>query len=334
MHDKRSKRLVINGLIEQRWVKSSNEPSDKMIVLCAMKILISGGSGLVGSLLIAKLVAQGNAVINLTTKKNLKSYHPQIVQSYWNPSTGEFNASEVNAFDAVINLAGYNVSNRWTKETKEVLVSSRINSTNLLIKICEQAEKKPQTFISTSASGYYRSSTELQHEEAKAGQGFLSDLTLAWENATMPAVQMGMRRVILRVGVVLDQNDGALAKMVPFFKLGLGSATGSGEQYMSWIHLDDLVNLYIHALEKNIEGTFNANAPGTCTNAVFSKALAKALDKPFFFPNVPAFALKLLFGEMSSMLVNSQRISSEKIAQTGFKFQYPQIDAALNEIYS
>lgn len=300
-----------------------------------MKILISGGTGLVGTAIINKLLQRGDQIINLTTQKNLPSGSENLTHVYWNPSEGVLDGSIIEETDAVINLAGFNVANRWSEKNKKLIVDSRMQSTHLLVEACLKAQNKPKVFISTGASGFYSSSLALQNENSPAGTGFLADLSLKWEQATDSLDASGIRRVILRVGVVMDKKDGAVAKMVPFFKLGLGSATGSGEQYMSWIHLSDLANMYIHAIDHSeINGIYNAVAPTPVTNAVYSKALAKAMKVPFFLPNVPSFFLKLLFGEMSSMLLNSQNISSEKIMKSGFVFQYATIDEALQNLFS
>lgn len=300
-----------------------------------MKVLISGGTGLVGTAIIKKLIERGDDVINLTTRKEIKASSENLSHVYWNPSQGVFDGNIIESVDAVINLAGFNVANRWTPQNKQLIVDSRMQSTSLLVDACIRAARKPKVFVSTGASGFYASSFETQDENASAGKGFLSDLSLQWEKAIAPLNATSMRTVILRVGVVMDKKDGAVAKMVPFFKLGLGSATGTGKQFMSWIHLEDLANMYLYALDHaSVHGTYNAVAPAPVTNAQYSKALAKAMGVPFFLPNVPSFVLKMIFGEMSTMLLNSQNISSQKIQQAGFVFRYPTIDAALQQLFS
>lgn len=298
-----------------------------------MKILISGGSGLVGSHLINVLTQRGHQVINLSTRA-LQSNLPQVKHVQWNPEKNELDLSAFDGVDGVINLAGYNVANRWTEKNKALMISSRLNSTQLLVNSIKQLQHKPKVFVSASAVGIYNSSLALQTEEASPAQGFLADLTMQWELASLPLNQ-DLRRCILRIGVVLDKHDGAIAKMLPFFNLGLGSATGSGNQYMSWIHLHDLANMFVYALEnEHIVGTYNATAPSPVTNKEFSKSLAEALGKPFFFPAVPAFGMKLLFGEMATMLLNSQNISSKKILDAGFTFAYPELKPALHQLLS
>lgn len=295
-----------------------------------MKILITGGTGLVGSAIIQKLIARGDEIINLSTSKSSISNGVQHIM--WNPKKGEIKES-IPQVDAVINLAGYSVANKWTTENKAKIIDSRMQSTELLMRIIRELPQKPKVIVTTSASGYYAPSYLVQDENAPAGTGFLSELCVDWENATLKAEELGIRRVILRVGVVLAKGEGALGKMLPFFKLGVGSATGSGKQYMSWIHLQDLADMYIHAIDnEQVSGSYNACSPNPVTNYEYSKTLAKTIHRPFFFPNVPKFALDLLFGEMSSMLLNSQRLSAQKIIQTGFHFKFTEIKSALKDL--
>lgn len=299
-----------------------------------MKIIISGGSGLVGSHLIPKLLQRGHSIVNLTTKRNsASSKSNNFSESYWSPSEGKIDHTIFDGADAVINLAGFSVSNRWTDDNRKKMINSRIQSTDLLVKAIIDNEVPVKTFITASASGFYASSEKLLSEDENKGVGFLPDLTAEWEKASEMLTRHNVRRVALRIGVVLAKEDGALVKMLPFFKMGLGSAVGSGKQWMSWIHIDDLCNMFIYALDNNnLEGIYNAASPNPSTNKEFSAELAKALGKPFFLPAVPEFALKIAFGEMASMLLESRKLSSRKIENTGFKFTYPAIGAALKQI--
>jgi uncharacterized protein (TIGR01777 family) len=295
-----------------------------------MNILVSGGSGLVGSATIQLLLENGHTIYNLTTQKALRSEHAKVHHIYWNPRTSEVETSALPAIDAVVNLAGFSVANKWTKENKEKMISSRIESTRLLVKISGQAH----TFVSASASGIYRDTDEWQDEQSAFANDFLAQLSITWEEEAQKARVNGARVALLRIGVVLDQREGALGKMIPFFKMGLGSAVGRGSQYMSWIHLHDLARMLVFAVEnKTVEGAYNAVAPAPVTNKQISKSLAKALNRPFFLPNVPAFALRLAFGEMADMLFTSKRLKSEKIQQAGFTFQFPDVDSAMRDLF-
>jgi uncharacterized protein (TIGR01777 family) len=298
-----------------------------------MKILISGGSGLVGSYLIKLLLDKGHEVINLSTR-NIESTTPRLTHIQWNPEKHFIPENAFQGIDGVVNLAGFNVANRWTEANKALMTSSRMNSTHLLVEKIMRLEHKPKVFVSASAVGIYKSSLEMQSEVAEPAHGFLADLTSQWEEASA-TLESELRRCVLRIGVVLDKHDGAVAKMIPFFKMGLGSATGSGLQYMSWIHLHDLASMFVYALENNhVKGIYNATAPVPATNHAFSKCLAETMHKPFFLPAVPGFALKLLFGEMATMLLNSQRISSKKIEDAGFVFRYRELKPALSQLFS
>ncbi len=298
-----------------------------------MNILISGGSGLVGTNLISKLTSKGHTIVNLTTNPQKVGKTKNISNVYWNPAKGEIDKTQVENIDAVINLAGFNISNKWTEANKKEMIDSRVESTALLVKAVLESSSKPSVFISTSASGYYVASPNAMTEESPAGKDFLSTMSTLWEKETDALNQTSIRKVIFRVSVVIDKNDGAVGKMLPFFKLGLGAAIGSGKQMMSWIHLDDLTNMYIHALESNISGAFNATADIQCTNKEFSKALSKALNRPFFLPNIPKFVLQILFGEMSILLFQERNLSNQKIKSTGFTFKYANIQSALNSIF-
>lgn len=296
-----------------------------------MKVIITGGSGLVGTRITELLLARGDEVINLTTQKKLASHKDGLTHVYWNPSQAMLEKNELEGADAAINLAGYNVSNRWTADNKKKIVESRIDSTRLLVQTIKSLDAAPKILVSTSASGYYPSSQMRQEEDATAGSGFLSELSQKWEQEA-EQISNKSKLCILRVGVVLSENGGALAKLLPLFKWGLGSALGSGKQMMSWIHIDDLAKMYIHCIDQELSGIFNASSPEPVSNYTFSKSLATALKKPFFLPAVPAFVLKIVLGEMSSMLLVSQNLSSQKIVSTGFQFEYSNIDDAFTQI--
>ena len=299
-----------------------------------MKIIISGGSGLVGSHLIPKLLQRGHTIVNLTTKRNLEDTgNINFKESYWSPAEGKIDHTIFDQADAVINLAGFSVSNRWTKENQKKMIDSRIDSTGLLVRAILDNQIPIKSFVSASASGYYPSSDDIQSEDEQKGIGFLSDLTDEWENASALLSENGIRRVVYRIGVVLAAEDGALMKMLPFFKLGLGSAVGSGKQWMSWIHIEDLCEMIVFAVEnKNLNGVYNAATPYPASNKDFSAILAKTLNRPFILPKVPAFALKLVFGEMATMLLESRKLSSKKIETAGYKFVYPELSGALKQI--
>jgi uncharacterized protein (TIGR01777 family) len=252
---------------------------------------------------------------------------------YWNPTTKELNKSLLPNIQGVVHLAGYSVANKWSTANKALMVSSRISSTEFLCEILNEMATSPTVLVGASASGFYKNSEEIQDETASVGSGFLADLTAQWENASA-ALHPSIKNIHLRIGVVLSANDGALKKLTPIFKAGIGSAVGNGDQYMSWVHEKDLVSLFIHCLENNVaSGVYNATSDIPVTNYEFSKTLASVLRKPFFLPKVPAFVLKVLFGEMSQLVLVSQRLSNLKIKSTAFEFRFKNIHDALSNVY-
>lgn len=303
-----------------------------------MKILITGATGFVGKNLTQKLLEKGFEVNILTRDANraLTCFNDKKVKAFVWKNTLELPPKE--AFDGingVINLMGENIAaKRWSDDQKIKLIQSRVDATkNLVSQIDNCLGKELDFFISSSAIGYYPSNTSSTlNEDSNKGDGFLSQLCHDWENASA-GLQKTKRRIIIRTGVVLESFDGALKKMLPPFKIGAGGPIGNGQQIMSWIHLNDLVKIFIKAIEdQNMNGTYNGVSPYPVSNLEFTKALGKALHRPAFIP-VPPLALKLAFGEMSSVILDSQTVVSKKLDEIGFKFDYPKIDQALNHIF-
>ncbi len=238
-------------------------------------------------------------------------------------------------FDAVINLAGEGIGDRrWTDSVKQQLRDSRLLTTASLIEYFKRANQKPAVFISGSAIGVYGlHGDEKLDEQASGDDSFSSKLCRDWEAQAAEAEALGIRCCYLRTGVVLGKNGGALSKMLPPFKMALGGPMGSGQQWMSWVHMDDLVNAIVYALETpSINGPINGTAPNPVTNKAFSKALGVALNRPAIIP-MPAFVLKLMMGEMAEeLLLSGQRVVPAKLTQSGFEFKYPQLDDALRDI--
>jgi uncharacterized protein (TIGR01777 family) len=299
-----------------------------------MNVLVTGGTGFIGKQIIEALLEEGYAVTNLTTRRKQEGRVSEMFQHvYWNSTTKELNKSLLPRIQGVVHLAGYSVANKWSAANKALMVSSRISSTEFLCEILNEMESLPDVLVGASASGFYKNSDEHQDETASVGIGFLADLTAQWENASA-SLHPSIKNIHLRIGVVLSANDGALKKLTPIFKAGIGSAVGNGNQYMSWVHEKDLVRMFLHCLESNIEsGVYNATSDNPITNYEFSKTLAKVLRKPFFLPKVPAFVLKLIFGEMSQLVLVSQRLSNLKIKSTEFEFRFKTIQGALANVY-
>ena len=299
-----------------------------------MKYLISGGTGLVGTAITKQLLQNGHQVMVLSRngKARAEWLDGEVSRSKWDPANQVIDQEAVKTAHVIINLAGSSVSQRWTEANRRSILNSRVDSTSTLVNAMQGLP--PKTFISASAIGLYADSDELQDESSPATEGFLSDVVVRWEQEAEKAQEFGHRVVMLRIGLVLAKEGGALKSLAPIFKLGIGSAVGSGKQWQSWIHADDLAALFIQAgNEDSWGGAMNAVAPNPVSNKTFSKALAKALGRPFWAPNVPAFVLKLVFGKMSQVVLASQKVSSKKTEAAGFNFQYTQIQDALNSIY-
>ncbi|MBM3465412.1 MAG: TIGR01777 family protein [Armatimonadetes bacterium] len=290
-----------------------------------MRILISGASGLVGTSLSNHLAERGHDVVPLGRGRG------SAVS--WDPEARRVDPLE--GLDAVIHLAGENLaSGRWTPAVKERILQSRAEGTRLIAEALARAKNPPSTLLSASAVGFYGNRRDaLLTEESPPGDGFLSKVCQAWEAATEPASEAGIRVAHLRFGVVLSPNGGALARMLTPFRLGLGGPIGDGRQYLSWITLPDLARAVSHLLkDRDLRGAVNFTAPEPVTNADFTKALAEALHRPAIF-RVPAFAARLALGEMGEeLLLASQRAVPSVLAQTGFTFENQTIGEALKRL--
>ncbi len=299
-----------------------------------MKILISGSSGFVGSELVVFLQKLGHEVWRLVR------YQDNLSQNaiFWDPQKKIINPSLLEHFDVVIHLAGENIaSGRWTTEKKRRIFESRVGSTLFLSEVLSKLKFPPRCFISASAIGIYGDKgTSYCNEYTHHGTNFLADVCEQWEAATLPAKNSKIRTVNLRFGIVLSAKGGALAKMLPIFKWGLGGRLGSGQQYMSWITIDDLMGVVLFAAtNQTIEGPYNVVSPYPVTNSVFTAILARTLGCPAILP-VPAFALNLLMGkEMAGqLLLNSTRVEPSRLTQAGYAFLFPDLAVALKHLLS
>lgn len=303
-----------------------------------MKILITGATGFVGTALSRKLLDEGHELHVLTRDiSHLPSLliNPKVKAFEWKNTQTSPPEESIIGIDGVINLMGENIAGKkWSEEQKEILRSSRVDSTkNLTALLNEKLHSPLKFFISSSAVGIYPTNkNEILDEESKIGNNFLANLCLEWENAAF-TIKKTSRTVIIRTGVVLESHGGALKKMLLPFKLGLGGPIGDGDHFMSWIHLEDLVNLFIKAVnDSSYEGVYNGVAPHPVDNFDFTKALGHALNRPTLFP-VPAPMLKIMFGEMSSVILDSQKVVSKRLKDNHFVFLYPSVDSALNKIF-
>jgi len=293
-----------------------------------LKIVMAGASGMVGGELKASLISAGHEVKTLVRRLA----ETQSGEIYWDPDKREIDKPLIEGMDAVIHLGGVNIGDaRWSKERKEAIRQSRVQSTRLLAETLASLSAKPKVFIVSSAIGYYGNrGEEVLVEESQPGKGFLPETCEEWERAADPARWSNLRVVHVRTGIVLSLSGGALPKMLPPFRMGVGGVIGSGKQWMSWIALEDLVGIFREILyREDLSGPVNATAPGTVTNHDFTKVLGKVLRRPTLFP-LPAFAVKLLFGEMGeALLLEGQNVQPGKLKKAGFKFLYPDLEQAL-----
>ena len=291
-----------------------------------MKFVISGSHGLVGKALIKSLTNDGHEVIRLVRGS------AGAAEIEWHPNQGRIDAEKLEGFDVVVHLAGENIaSGRWTGEKKRAIRESRVKGTSLLSESLARLARPPSVFLSASAIGYYGDrGSELLTENSAPGKGFLPSVCIEWENATNPAAEKGIRTVYTRFGIILDRDDGALAKMLPPFKMGIGGKIGDGKQWMSWIALDDVVNgLKFLITDASTSGPVNFVAPNPVTNAEFTKALGRVLSRPTLFP-VPAFGARLAFGEMAdALLLSSQKVEPSVLQNRGFVFTWPTLEPTL-----
>ena len=295
-----------------------------------MHVLMTGSSGLIGAALARSLNASGHQIRRL-----LRTETADRDATSWDPVTGTFAKGAFDGVDAVVHLAGENIaSRRWTPAQKAAIRDSRVDGTRRLCDAVAGLESPPGVLVAASALGYYGDrADELLDETASPGTGFLSAVCQEWEGAVEPALEQGVRVVHLRTGIVLSRLGGALAQMLLPFKLGVGGVLGSGEQYMSWIALDDILGVARLALtDDSISGPVNGVAPHPVTNREFTKTLGKVLGRPTVFP-VPAFAARLAFGEMAdALLLSSTRVDPAVLRSKGFEFEYPDLEAALRHV--
>jgi uncharacterized protein (TIGR01777 family) len=296
-----------------------------------MKVTVSGATGRVGRHVVAALQARGDDVVALSRDAD-KASEQLGVQAYaWDLKNEGVPKPALEGRDAVIHLAGEDVGQRWSKDTKAEILDSREKGTRNLVHSIFDTKPRPKTLICASAAGYYGPRGDEPVDEAEPpGSDWLAEVCARWERQAETAM-LGTRLVIMRTGIVLDAEGGALAKMLPPFKAGLGGPIGSGKQYMPWIHLDDLVGMYLAALDHpTFHGPINASAPEPVTNKQFAKALGRAINRPAVAP-VPGFTIKVMYGEMAQIVLNGVRLVPGRAAELGYDFQHPDLDEALRD---
>jgi uncharacterized protein (TIGR01777 family) len=297
------------------------------------KVLITGGTGLIGTHLSRKLQENGYEVALLSrTKRNENKLNTYI----WDYNKNEIDKEAINTSDFIIHLAGVNLGERrWTSKRKQLIFDSRIKSAELIYTNLDKENHKLRAFITASATGYYGAITSdnIFSETELPADDFLGQTCNKWEQVADRFSEISIRAVKIRTGVVLAKQGGALSKMVIPIKFGIGPVMGDGNQYLPWIHIDDLCSIYFKAIEDTkMIGAFNAVAPEHITNRQFMETIPGKLVKPFWFPKIPPAIIKVILGNMSEMILNGSRISSEKIRNTGFVFKYPKLESALQQL--
>lgn len=295
-----------------------------------MRVLVSGSSGLVGRALVSNLRQRGDEVMPLVRSGSGRGVA-------WNPRTGRFDAAGAERFDAAVHLAGQNLaSGRWTAARKKEIYDSRVAGTRLLVEGLAMLQRPPRVLIAASAIGFYGNSGEAERSEVSPrGDGFLADVCADWEGACAAAVGRGIRVVHVRIGLVLSPDGGALHRMLPIFRLGLGGRIGDGRQWTSWISIGDLVEILVLALgDGRLAGPINAVSPQPVRNLELTATLARVLLRPAILP-VPAFALRALLGEMADeLLLASTRVVPRVLLDRGFRFEHPRLEPALRAFVS
>lgn len=300
-----------------------------------MKVLVTGATGFVGKRVVQQLLSSGDEVVVLTRNIAKGALHLGSKCKYflWADTNTLPPAEAFEGVDAIIHLMGEGIADkRWDEAQKKKIYDSRIISTAKIIETISGLEKRPKVFASASGVGIYgnRGDEDIT-EESSLADDFLANVCKAWEAEAMKAKSLGLRVAVVRTGVVLGKNGGALKKMLPIFKLGAGGPVGSGRQYMSWIHVDDLASMYLEIIKNpSVEGPLNATAPYPATSKDFAKQLGKTLGRPAFAP-APSFALKLVFGEMSQVLLEGQKVLPVKFKEKKYRFKFPTLEMALKE---
>jgi uncharacterized protein len=294
------------------------------------RVTLTGATGLLGTRLVRRLRERGDEVTVLSRNPERAREALGVDAHRWDPGAGPAPVEALAGRDAVVHLAGEPIAQRWSDDVKRRLRASRIEGTRNLVAGIEAADPRPGVLVSSSAVGVYGDRGEERLTEASAtGDDFLAEICVGWESEAARAEKLGLRVVSIRTGVVLDRDGGALEKMLPPFKLGVGGPVAGGRQYLPWIHADDIVRLYLAALDgEDWRGPVNGSAPEPVTNRDFSKALGRALRRPAFAP-VPGFAIRALYGEMAVIVTAGQRAVPERATELGFEFRHPDLDEAL-----
>ncbi len=299
-----------------------------------MKILITGATGLIGNELVKKLLASNHYINILSTSKQKVLPSENFKSFYWDPQSGIIDLKAFEGVEVVINLAGATISKRWTDAYKEEILNSRIISTNLLYLVIKENNFPIKKFVNASAIGIYKSDMKkVYHENDEIySDSFLSEVAKKWEASAMQLEQINIPIIIVRIGVVLSKTGGALQEMLKPIKKGFGAAISPGSQYISWIHLDDVVSIFCYLISNDKVGVFNAVSPYPVTNKKMNLTIAKTINKRIYLPNVPQFVIKLILGEMHHLVTESQNVSAFKLLKEDFTFKFATLENALENL--
>ena len=301
-----------------------------------MKVLITGATGLIGTELVSLLLQNGISVNYLTTSKNKIVNELNYNGFYWSPEQGIIDENCLMGVDSIINLAGANISKRWTNSYKQEIIESRLLSSALLFKAIKNNPNQVKQIVSASGTSIYPNSDKVIYDEnsTQVNNSFLGNVVVKWEESTDKFTSLGLKVCKLRTGIVLSTKGGALVEMLKTIKIGLGSSFGSGKQIQTWIHIHDIASLYYFAIKNDLDGVYNAISPNPVSNEELTCTIAKVLKKPLFMPNIPKFIMKLILGEMHELLFENRNLSAKKIIDKGFVFKYKTIDEALKNIFT
>ena len=299
-----------------------------------MKVLITGATGLIGTELVSLLLQNGISVNYLTTSKNKIVNELNYNGFYWSPEKGIIDENCLMEVDSIINLAGANISKRWTNSYKQEIIESRLLSSALLFNAIKNNPNQVKQIVSASGTSIYPNSDTVIYDEnsTQVNNSFLGNVVIKWEESTDKFASLGLKVCKLRTGIVLSSKGGALVEMIKTIKIGLGSSFGSGKQIQTWIHIHDIAALYYFAIKNNLDGVYNAVSPNPVSNEELTFTIAKVLKKPLFMPSIPKFIMKLILGEMHELLFENRNLSAKKIIDKGFVFKYKTIDEALKNI--
>ncbi|PNQ73472.1 TIGR01777 family protein [Hanstruepera neustonica] len=299
-----------------------------------MKVLITGATGLIGQAIVKQCLAKGWVVHYLTTSKSKIENSNTYKGFYWNPKDQVIDEACFDGVDTIINLAGASIAKRWTESYKQTILDSRIDTLRLLYSKLSTTKHTVKQLISASAIGAYPDSLTNYYEEdfPKYSNSFLGAVVEKWEAETDAFKALDITVSKVRIGLVLDAQEGALPQIVKPTKFGMGAAFGSGKQWQSWIHVEDLAGIFMYVAQHQLVGVFNGVAPNPVSNTELTKAVASTLKRPLILPNIPKVMMKLVLGEMHILLFESQRVSSKKIENTGFEFQFVNLKPALEDL--